>query len=320
MEIDQIRKMAEGMPLPPEVARLPVIKAEPWFLIDPDPSKGMLEGPAFDRDNNFYICLGGPGIDGSKIVKITPDKEISTVFTSSTAMPTGVAFHKDGRLFAACMSGELLIMNPDGSGLIELRQEYEGVQLLLNDLVFNEKGDLYFTDFRGSVIDPLGGVYCLQSSDNYTKLKQIVRNLAAANGISLSPSGGTLWVAETIRNAVMRIDLLPDGLTPRPIDGLTWPFYSTGGPSGPDSNKVDSDGNLYQCIMGQGRAIILNHYGVPIANVVIPGREQGRYLVTANLAFKPGTNEAYITAGGKDGSWIYRFPGLAPGLKLYSHY
>jgi lactonase len=63
----------------------------------------------------------------------------------------------------------------------------------------------------------------------------------------------------------------------------------------------------------------LNNRGVPIANVLIPGREKGKHLTTSNLAFKPGTDEAYIMAGGEGGAWIYKFRGLAQGLKPYSH-
>jgi len=307
------------MPLPPEVASLPVIKAEPWFLIHPDVKEGMLEGPAFDRQNNLYICVGGPQGNFSKILRITPEKQVTTILDSPTAVPAGIAVHKNGRLFVASMSGEILIMNPDGSGLTALRQHYEGKMLALNDLVFDKNGNLYFTDFSGSVNNPVGGVYRLDASDNYATLHQIAGKLAGPNGISLSPSGDTLWIGETIRNAVIRIDLLPDGLAPRPIDGITWPFYSTGGPAGPDSNKVDSAGNLYQCFIFQGRALILNKYGVPVVNVIVPGREKGKHLCTTNLAFKPGTDEAYITAAGEGGLWIYTFPGLADGLTLYSH-
>jgi len=244
----------DEMPLPPEVAGLPVIKAEPWFLIHPDVKEGMLEGPAFDRQNNLYICVGGPKGNFSKILRITPEKEVTTILDSPTAVPTGIAVHKNGRLFAASMSGELLIMNPDGSGLTALRQHYEGKMLALNDLVFDKNGNLYFTDFSGSVNNPVGGVYRLDASDNYATLHQIAGKLAGPNGISLSPSGDTLWIGETIRNAVIRIDLLPDGLAPRPIDGITWPFYSTGGPAGPDSNKVDSAGNLYGATETGGNA------------------------------------------------------------------
>jgi lactonase len=112
---------------------------------------------------------------------------------------------------------------------------------------------------------------------------------------------------------------MPDGLTPRPIDGITWPFYSTGGPGGSDSNKVDVAGNLYQCLNLRGRVLILNQYGVPIANVVVPGREEGHHLVTPNLALKPDTAETYMVVSGEGGAWIYTFHGLAPGLRLFSH-
>jgi lactonase len=95
-------------------------------------------------------------------------------------------------------------------------------------------------------------------------------------------------------------------------------YYSAGSP-GPDSNKVDSDGNLYQCIMGQGRIVVLNAQGIPVASVIIPGRDEGKLLRTTNLAFKPGTAEGYITTSGRGGAWIYRFTGLAEGLPLFSH-
>ena len=71
--------------------------------------------------------------------------------------------------------------------------------------------------------------------------------------------------------------------------------------------------------MFQGRVVVLNKQGIPIANVVVLGRDEGKHLRTSNLAFKPGTSEAYITVGGEGGAWIYRFKGLAEGLPLFSH-
>jgi len=310
---------ADAMPLPPEVAGLPTIAPEPWLLVDPDPSAGFLEGPAFDRQGNLYVTQGAPGAPKQRILKVAPDKAVSEFWSSTTIGPTGIAIHKDGRFFMSCMTGELLILKPDGTHLQALRQEYGGRTLALNDLVFDKDGNVYFTDFSGNFASPVGGVYRLDASSNYTTLHLILGNLAGANGISLSPSGETLWVAETCRNGIVRIDLMPDGLTPRPLDGVTYPFYSTGGPSGPDSNKVDAKGNLYQCFNFQGRAVILNRFGVPIANVIIQGREEGRHLCTTNVALKPGTDEAYIEASGDGGAWIYKFKALAPALTLYSH-
>jgi lactonase len=307
------------MPLPPEVASLPTIAAKPWLQVDPEPANALLEGPAFDRQGNLYVCLIGPTAPVRKVLKITPDKIVSEIWASITIAPTGIAIHKDGRLFVACMTGEILIMNPDGSLLTTLEPRYGERMLAANDVVFDATGNLYFTDFSGNLVDPIGGVYRLDAVGDYSTLHQILGNLAAPNGISFSPSGDTLWIGEFGRNAVLRIDLMPDGLTPRPIDGITWPFYSTGGPGGPDSNKVDEAGNLYQCLNLQGRVLILNQFGVPIANVIIPGREEGKHHATTNLAFKPDTNIAYVEAAGNGGCCIYRFPGLAPGLMLYSH-
>ena len=127
-----------------------------------------------------------------------------------------------------------------------------------------------------------------------------------------------LWVGETARNAVCKIKLLTDGVTIDSIVGVQYPFYSTG-PEGPDSNKVDISGNLYQCLMEQGRVIILNSLGIPVANVVVPERDEGKHLKTSNLAFKPGTSEVYLCASGEGGAWIFKFSGLAEGLPLFSH-
>jgi lactonase len=297
------------MPLPPDLINLPVIEAEPWCQIFPDI---FLEGPAFDREGNLFITSPPNGL----IFKITPRKKVNLIFNDPLIKVDGSAFHKDGRLFVVCLSGELLILNPD-TGTIEcLCPKYKGQKLCMNDLVFDPHGNFYVTHFTGTVNEPTGAVYLI--SPDAKIVHSIVQHLASPNGISLSPEGNILWVAETTRNAVLRIDLLKDGVTPNPIDGLNYACYLSGCP-GPDSNKVDEDGNLYQCLIYQGRAIVLNKHGIPVANVLIPGRGEGLHLQTANMAFKPGTRDGYIVAGGKGGAWIYKFKGLARGLTLFSH-
>ncbi len=80
---------------------------------------------------------------------------------------------------------------------------------------------------------------------------------------------------------------------------------------------VDSEGNAYIAINGQGRIVVLNPKGIPVANVLVPGRDEGRQLAVTNLKFKPGTNEAYVTASGAGGGWVYKFRGLAKALTLF---
>ncbi len=311
---NRINKMRRSLvPLPPEIMNLPKIIAKPWLRIDAEPDI-TLEGPSFDREGNLYVTSVRQG----KIFKITPQKKVNLIFENRAIQVDGTAFHKDGRLFVACLTGELIAMNPDGSNITIIRPNYEGKPLTMNDLVFDSRGGLFVTDFIGNVSNPEGGVYYLSSND-FSNVRQILRNLYSPNGISLSPDGRVLWVAETTRNAILRVELLADGVTPNPRAGICYPYYFTGGPGGPDSNRVDEEGNLYQAIIFQGRVLVLNARGIPIANVLVSGRDGGKYLKTTNLAIRPGEKEAYICASGEGGAWIFRFQALAKGLRLFSH-
>jgi lactonase len=300
-----------SFPLPPDLTNLPTMEAEPWLQISPDDDV-VLEGPAFDTKGNLFVTSPSKGL----VYKITQNKQISTVFDNKGVIATGAAFHKDGRLFIVCLSGELLVINPDTGKTTISYPKYHDKNLTMNDIVFDDKGNFYITDFTGTMMEPTGGVYRL--SEDAVIVQPILQNLASPNGISLAPNGRTLWVGETTRNTVICINLMEDGITLHPIESTVCVYHSTGYP-GPDSNKVDSDGNVYQCIMGQGRIVVLNEHGIPIANVVVRGRAEGKYLRTANLAFKPDTCDGYITTSGEGGAWIFKFVGLAKGLALFSH-
>jgi lactonase len=303
------------VPLPPELKSLPTIEAKPWIQIESAPG---IEGPSFDREGNFYIASPHAGT----IFKITPQKQITPIFTDKAVIPDGTAFHKDGRLFIVCISGELLSMNSDGSNVKRMYPKYQGKTLTMNDLVFDAQGNMFVTDYCGSFTEPTGGVYRISTDGQ--KVEPVLLRLSKPNGVSLSPDGKVLWVGETDPNLVIRIQLSSDGTAAAARCAIA--YYSTGSPGGPDSNKVDSEGNLYQCIVFQGRILVLNEHGIPVANVVVPGRDEGKHLGTSNLAFKPGTNVGYMTVDSvilantlKEGAWIYQFQGLAKGLPLYSH-
>lgn len=232
-------------------------------------------------------------------------------------MPDGIAIHKDGRLFLACLTGKLAAINPDGSNPTYVEARYQGKPQCMNDLVFDSAGNIYVTDWTGNIADPTGGVY--RFSADLKDVKQVIGHLAMPNGVSLSPEGDVLWVAATSSNRLIRLQLQKDGISLDPFEGTHVPYRFMGAPGGCDSSAVDINGNLYQCMIFQGRALILNKTGIPIANVLIPGRENGKLLRSTNVAFKPGTDEVYLTTSGDGGAWIYMFRGLAKGLKLFSH-
>jgi len=297
------------VPLPPDLKGLPTIEAEPWLQIGESPAL-FLEGPAFDRGGNLYIS----SLLDSRVLKITPEKKVTTILEQPGLLPNGIAFHKDGRMFIACSAGKLISLNPDGTNLTYITARYQGKPVFPNDLVFNSKGNLYVTDFIGHVGSPTGGVY--RFSADFTKVEPVVDGLALANGIALTPSGNELWIVETGRADLVYAQLMEDGITIKPPAGCTVPYRFTGG--GCDSMTVDAAGNTYVCINGHGRIVVLNLKGIPIANVLIPGRDEGIHLAVTNVKFKPGTDEAYATVSGKGGGWVYKFKGLAKGIALFS--
>jgi lactonase len=300
------------VPLPPSLMGLPTITAEPWLQIDTGPDV-FLEGPAFDRKGNLFIS----SIFDSRILKITPEKKVTTIFSKEGLLPDGIAIHKDGRLFIVCLAGKIITLNPDGSNLTYIEARHQGRPRSGNDLVFDSKGNFYVTDFTGTISDPTGGVY--RFSADLKTVKPVIERLAMANGISLSPEGNVLWVSVTASKHLVRLQLQEDGISLDPFEGTHIPYRFMGAPGGCDSNAVDAEGNLYQCIIFQGRVLVLNRGGIPIANVLIPGRDEGKHLRSTNVAFKPGTDQVFLTTSGEGGAWIYEFRGLAKGLPLFSH-
>jgi lactonase len=296
------------VPLPRDLEGLPSISAEAWLQIGESPAL-FLEGPAFDRAGNLYLS----SLLDSRVLKITPEKKVTTILEQKGLLPNGIAFHKDGRLFIACSGGKLISLAPDGTNVTEIAVRYQGKPAVFNDLVFDPKGNLYVTDFIGHPGKPVGAVY--RYSADFTKVEPVLEGLALANGIALAPSGRDLWVVETGRSDIVFLQLLDDGITIRPPAGCSIPYRFTGG--GCDSMAVDADGNAYVCINGQGRIVVLNPKGIPVANVLMPGRDEGMHLAVTNLKFKPGTDEAYATVSGKGGGWVYKFKGLAKAVTMF---
>ncbi|UHC81468.1 SMP-30/gluconolactonase/LRE family protein [Pseudomonas sp. NIBR-H-19] len=299
--------------IPASEKDLPTVTAQRWIKVS---DKGIqLEGPAFDREGNLLFVE----VFGGQVLKVDPQGKLSVVVQKNALGSAGLAIHKDGRLFVAGLgnfksTGNLTVYKPDGSGkkvLIAGNKNY-----LVDDLVFDSTGGFYFTDFKGTSTEPTGGVFYVP--EDRQSIVPILPKLAIANGIALSPDGKTLWVTEFASGLLHRIEL-KDAQTIAPFGEAV--VYRFNGPS-PDSMRVDQDGNLYVAMYSQGRVLVLNPSGLPIGQILIPGRENGHFLRSTSLALKPDTNEVYLVASDGDlgeGSAIFKAQGFAKALKLYSH-
>ncbi|QZO02235.1 SMP-30/gluconolactonase/LRE family protein [Chenggangzhangella methanolivorans] len=286
--------------------------ADEWFKVA---DVGVpLEGPAFDRIGDLIFADAGSG----RILRVTAERRLTTVVPENALGLGGLAVHKDGRIYAAGAGdfrrGSIVSVAADGSDMATVVSLDAGY--VPNDLVFDRLGGFYFTDFRGSSTDPKGGVYYV-APDRKTVVP-VVPNLAMANGVALSPDGRTLWVTEFSRNLLHRIELA-DATTPTPFG--TAVAYHFVGPA-PDSMRVDGDGNVYVAMYGQGRVLAFNPQGIPIGQVLLPGREEGHNLRSTSMAIRTGSDELFIVTNDGDGgrgSTIFRSKAFAKAATLYSH-
>ncbi|PWI57863.1 SMP-30/gluconolactonase/LRE family protein [Sulfoacidibacillus thermotolerans] len=302
------------VPLLASEKNLQTITAEPWLQISE--ASLQLEGLCFDRASNLYLLE----VFGGQIFKVMlPEKVITTIVGPNSLAPAAIKIHKDGRLFICSLgdfksTGGLFAIQPDGSNREVILPDSLGY--CIDDMVFDHKGGFYFTDFKGYSTNPTGGVYYV--SPDFQEISPILNNLAVPNGIALSTDERVLWITETNANRLHRVELMEDGITIPPF-GASIPYYFTGY-LGPDSCCIDSDDNLYVAMYEQGRVLVFNKSGVPIGQILLPGREQGHMLRSTHPAFIPGTDQLIICSNdgaGGGGSWLYIARGFAKGKLGY---
>ncbi|AHG63480.1 putative lactonase [Advenella mimigardefordensis DPN7] len=309
MYTEQTRGLA---PIPPAEQGLPTAVAEPFFQV----SKGLsaLEGPAFDRNGNLMFV----DVYDGNVMKLTPEGQLSTLYNDKALCPAGVAIHRDGRIFLGGIgnfaAGAIVSIEPDGSNPQVIVPPAAGY--VVDDLVFDSKGGIYFTDFKGSSTEPCGGVYYVTPDSALTL--PVIPKMAAANGVALSPDGSVLWATEFCNSRLLRVELATPVL-PKPF-GTSVPYRFTG--RAPDSMRTDANGNVYVAMYLQARVLVFNPFGIPIGQIVLPGRENNHFLKLTSMAFRPGSREMVIVARdeiGGNGSMIFRAEGLAEGTRMYSH-
>ena len=233
------------------------------------------EGPAFDRNGNLFVV----DVDTGDISKISPEGQVK-IFINTGGAPNGAKFHANGDLYVADRKKGIIAISSDGKIRV-IVDHYEGKKFYgPNDLIFDSKGNLYFTDPHGSSAEnPFGCVYRLSSSGELTCLAS---GLAFPNGLVLSKDEKFLFVANTRKNRILRYVLDP------PV--RSYIFSQLSGGWGPDGLAFDVAGNLYVAHYGGGDVIILNPKGEIVERVPVGGGHP------TNVAFGgPDRKTLYVT-------------------------
>jgi gluconolactonase len=238
----------------------------------------FLEGPVFDRHGNLYVT----DIPFGRIFRIDPQGEWDLV-AEWEGEPNGLKFLDDRHLLVADYRNGLMacdVTTGDVLPYLERRnsERFKGV----NDLVFDSRGNLYFTDQgQTGLHDPTGCLYRL-SPDG--RLDCLLDNVPSPNGVALSPDERVLYLGVTRANQVWRVPLLSDGSVAK-----VGAFFTSHGPSGPDGLAVDE----------RGRVIVANP-GLGVVWVLDPRAEPE--LVLRSCAGSSLTNVAF---GGPDHKTLY---------------
>ena len=214
----------------------------------------FLEGPVFDAAGNLYIT----DILFGRIFRIDAKGEWDPV-AEWDGEPNGAKFLNDRELLVTDYRNGLMACDVTTGAVrpyLERRnsKRFNGV----NDLIFDSRGNLYFTDQgQTGLHDPSGRVYRLRPSG---QLDLLLANVPSPNGVALSPVERVLYLAVTRGNQVWRVPLLEDGSVSK-----VSAFFTSYGPSGPDGLAVDEAGRVIVANPGLGHAWVLNHRAEPEA-------------------------------------------------------
>ncbi|MGG4605079.1 SMP-30/gluconolactonase/LRE family protein [Paenalcaligenes sp. Me131] len=265
----------------------------------------FLEGPSFDREGRLYVV----DIPYGRIFRICQKGEWKLI-SQYDGWPNGLKIHADGRIFLADYQHGILQLDPNDGKITPVltHRRSEGFKGV-NDLIFDQQGNLYFTDQgQTGLHDPTGRVFCYNLDSG--RLDCLLDTGISPNGLALSPDEKTLYVAMTRGNAIWRLPLLADGS----VSKVGIFVQMAGGVSGADGVAVDQAGNVFVADAGNGCVWSFSQYGEPLHRYIAC---TGGRTVT-NLAF-----------GGKDLRTLYMIDSFSgailkaqtehPGLPLFSH-
>ena len=212
----------------------------------------FIEGPVFDEQGNLYVT----DIPFGRVFRIDPQGEWDLV-AQWDGEPNGMKFLNAGQLLVTDYKNGLVVLDIQSGQVrpfLERRnsERFKGV----NDLVFDSRGNLYFTDQgQTGLHDPTGRVYRLAPDG---RLDMLLGNVPSPNGIVLSNDERFLFVAATRGNCVWRMPLLADGSVSK-----AGQFFTSYGPSGPDGLAMDESGRLLVANPGLAYVWVLSHRAEP---------------------------------------------------------
>ncbi len=253
------------------------------------------EGPLYIDGNLYYV-----GWVSNTLSKW--DGKTTTVLNHTDGCGhNGLALTKQKTFLLACTNDPGAILELDMTGK-QLRRwdvdangrKFEGG---INDIVVTANGGAYATIF-GVYADPpiptfvMGKILYLAPGSQ--KWVEVANDLNYANGIGVSPDQKTLYVSQTVTNCILKFAIEADGsLSHRSNFALLNLLTRNKNESpwlGPDSMKIDHNGNMYVAQFFGGKILKISPAG-KLLHVFEIAAGDG----TTNVAFGKDEKELYVT-------------------------
>jgi len=246
------------------------------------------EGPTCDRDGNVFFT----DQPNDRIMEWGTDGKLST-FMQPAGRANGMYFDRKGNLIVcADEHNQLWSIAPDKTVTV-LVTNFPGKYLNgPNDVWVAPNGGMYLTDpfyprkYWDHTTMALTNQSVFYLSSDHQKFSPVADDLKKPNGITGTPDGKTLFVADIQGDRTWRYDILPDGsLTNKTLFCLR----------GSDGMTTDADGNFYLCAPGKVKGVTIfdktgketDHIDVPekwSANVCFGGKDRQTLFITASTS------------------------------------
>jgi gluconolactonase len=251
------------------------------------------EGPLYVDGNLYYVGWV------SNTLSKWDGKTVTTLNSLQGCSHNGLALTPRRTFLLACTDNHGAILELDMSGK-QLRRwdaddrgrKFDGG---INDVVVTANGGAYATVFGPpqDVPTEVAGkiLYLAPGAQKWT---EVARDLNYANGVGISPDQKTLYVSETVGNCILKFAVNGDGSLGHRANfallNLLTPNKASSWWLGPDSMKIDRNGNMY----------VAQWFGGQILKISPDGKLLRRFEIaagqgTTNVAFGPGEKDLYVT-------------------------
>jgi len=264
------------------------------------------EGPAWDGTGRLYVSncysdwIARVSQNGTDTFVVKPTKPYNFGKTN------GLTFFRDGYLYACDYEkGAIIRFSPLGECEVVI-DGYQGKKFNRpNDLAFDAKGNLYFTDPHAYDPGNRDGMVYMYSIKNQ-QVRRIYTGLGFPNGIAFSADGKSLFICESALNRVLKFPVDDEGNL-----GAYSVFAEMPG-GDPDGLAIDQAGFVYVAHFGGGMVYKFNEEGIVADTIGVPGKKP------TNVEFG-GKDFRTLFITEVETNAVYQIRVNTPGLQLFEH-